>query len=307
MPIKIPDDLPAARTLQDEGIVVMREQDAVRQDVRPLRIALLNLMPKKIETETQIARVIGATPLQVEMTLVALSSYVPTNTPQEHMLAFYKSWEEVREEKYDGLIVTGAPVEELPFEDVLYWDELRGIFDWATHNVHSSFNICWGAQAALYHYHGVPKYALPKKLSGVFNHRVVRRTAELVRGFNDVLAVPVSRYTENRNNLEILIESDEAGICLVEDHALNAVYMFNHLEYDSRTLFNEYMRDRQARPDTVQVPENYFPGDDPAKTPRNMWRAHGHLLFQNWINAVYQTSPFEIDRIGNGSRSPGSV
>ena len=307
MPIKIPDDLPAANILQKEGVDVMREQDAVRQDIRPLRIALLNLMPKKIETETQLSRLIGSSPLQVEMTLVSPSHYIPSNTPQEHMLAFYKPWEDIRGEKFDGLIVTGAPVEEIEFEEVKYWDELEAIMDWSRTNVHSSFNICWGAQAQLYHHYRVPKYLLPRKLSGVFGHRVARRTDPMVRGFNDVLPVPVSRYTECRARdiekhepLRIVLESDEAGVCMVTDRALNAVYMFNHLEYESRTLYNEYVRDIEARPDTVRIPENYFPHDDPSKTPRNTWKAHGHLLMGNWINKLYQTTPFAIGEIGGG-------
>ncbi len=306
MPIKIPDDLPAAEILQKEGVDVMREQDAVRQDIRPLRIALLNLMPKKIETETQLSRLIGASPLQVEMTLISPSHYTPSNTPQEHMLAFYKPWEEIRHQKFDGLIITGAPVEEIDFEEVLYWDELRQIMDWTRTNVHGSLNICWGAQAALYHHYKVPKYLLPRKLSGIYDHRVISRTDPIVRGFNHMLPVPVSRYTECRardiekhGSLRIVLESDEAGTCMVTDKALNAVYMFNHLEYESRTLYNEYIRDTEARSDTVRVPENYFPNDDPSKTPQNTWKAHGHLLVGNWINMTYQTTPYELEGIGS--------
>ena len=309
MPIKIPDDLPARRTLEEEGVLVIGEHDAIRQDIRPLRIALLNLMPEKIKTEAQIARLVGATPLQVEMTLLTTTSYTPTNTPREHMLAFYEPWEKVRDQKFDGLIVTGAPVEEIEFEAVYYWEELTQILDWADTNVHGSLCICWGGQAALYHYHGVPKHPLPQKLSGVYPHRVTRRNAPILRGFNDTIQVPVSRYTEvrrrdveKRNDLEILLESDDAGICLIQDHARNAIYMFNHLEYDSRTLSDEYNRDLKARPHDVQIPENYFPGDNPAKTPHNVWRAHGHLLFSNWINETYQQVPFDIDEIGNGKR-----
>jgi homoserine O-succinyltransferase len=305
MPIKIPNDLPATRTLQSEGVDVMSEDEAARQDIRPLHIALLNLMPKKIETETQISRLIGATPLQVEMTLVSPSTYIPTNTPQEHMLAFYQPFDAIREERFDGLIITGAPVEELPFEEVKYWDELRRILDWSHANVHSTLNICWGGQAALFHNHGVPKHMLPGKLSGVYEHRVMKRTSPMVRGFNDALPVPVSRYTETRaidvekhNALSILLESDEAGVCLVEDLQYNAYYMFNHLEYDTRTLYNEYVRDLEARPDTVKVPEYYFPMNDPSKTPHNSWRAHGHLLMGNWINRIYQTTPFHLKDIG---------
>lgn len=305
MPIKIPDDLPAARTLQNEGVVVISENDAIRQDVRPIRIALLNLMPEKIKTETQLARLIGATPLQIELTLLTTASYTAKNTPQEHMSAFYSTWEEVKHHKYDGLIITGAPVEEMDFEEVLYWDELKEILDWAQYNVFRTFNICWGGQAALYHYYGVPKHHLPGKLSGVYEHRILRRNAELLRGFNDKVFVPVSRYTETRkrdiekhNGLEILLYSDDSGICMIQDHNLGAVYIFNHLEYDTYTLSDEYFRDLKARPETVRLPENYFPKDDPAKTPANNWRAHGHLLMANWINEMYQHTPFDIERIG---------
>jgi homoserine O-succinyltransferase len=316
MPIKIPDDLPAGRTLQEEGVVIISEHDAIRQDIRPLRIAMLNLMPEKIKTETQLARLIGATPLQIEFTLLTTATYTPTHTPREHMTAFYRPWNEVKEEKFDGLIVTGAPVEEMEFEQVKYWPELCAIFDWAAKNVFSSFNICWGAQAALYHRHKVPKYLLPRKLSGIFEHRVVRRGTDILRGFTDSFPVPVSRYTEVRARdiqkhaaLEVLAESDEAGICLIQERAARAFYMFNHLEYDTFTLSDEYQRDRVARPDSVRIPENYFPDDDPAKTPRNSWRAYAHLLVSNWINETYQHTPFPIEQIGRkaaGAQSLGS-
>ena len=309
MPIRIPDDLPARKTLEDEGVGIIADRDAIRQDIRPLRIALLNLMPEKIKTETQLARVIGASPLQVEMTLLTTASYIPSTTPREHMLAFYVPWEEVADEKFDGLIVTGAPVEEMEFEDVDYWPELTRIFDWAASNVHSSFNICWGGQAALYHRYGLPKHLLPGKLSGVFPHRVTRRSAAIVRGFNDIVTVPVSRYTEVRRadiekheTLEVLLESTEAGICLIEDHATGDIHMFNHLEYDSRTLGDEYTRDLKARPDGVRIPRHYYPGDDPGQTPASTWRAHGHLLFANWINATYQSTPFDPKDIGKGRK-----
>ena len=309
MPIRIPDDLPARKTLQGEGVDIIAEHDAIHQDIRPLRIALLNLMPEKIKTETQLARVVAASPLQVEMTLITTASYIPSTTPREHMLAFYVPWEEVAQEKFDGLIVTGAPVEEMAFEDVDYWPELTRIFDWAETNVHSSFNICWGGQAALYHRYGLPKHPLPRKLSGVFPHRVNRRSAAIVRGFNDVVPVPVSRYTEvwsrdieKYKTLEVLIESTVAGICLIQDRATGDVHMFNHLEYDSRTLGDEYNRDLQARPDAAHIPMHYYPEDDPALIPANTWRAHGHLLFANWINAIYQSAPFDPKDIGKGRK-----
>jgi homoserine O-succinyltransferase len=313
MPIKIPDDLPAARTLQEEGVVVIAEHDAIRQDIRPLKIAMLNLMPEKIKTEAQLARLIGATPLQIEFTLLTTATYTPTHTPREHMIAFYRPWNKVKHEKFDGLVVTGAPVEEIEFEAVKYWPELCEIFDWARGNVFSSFNICWGAQAALYHRYRVPKYLLPRKLSGIYEHRVVRRGSDILRGFTDTFPVPVSRYTEVRARdvvkhpeLEILVESDEAGICLIEERAARALYMFNHLEYDTFSLSDEYQRDVKARPDTVRIPENYFPDDDPAKTPRNSWRAYAHLLVANWINNTYQKSPFDIAQIGRDVPLPAA-
>jgi len=315
MPIKIPDHLPAAQTLQEEGVDIIAEHDAIRQDIRPLRIAMLNLMPEKIKTETQLARLIGATPLQIDFTLLTTATYTPTHTPREHMTAFYRPWNEVKHERFDGLIVTGAPVEEMEFEQVKYWPELCEIFDWAKTHVFSSFNICWGAQAALYHRHKVPKYLLPGKLSGIYEHRVVKRGTEILRGFTDSFPVPVSRYTEVRARdiqkhptLEILAESDEAGICLIQEREARAFYMFNHLEYDTFTLSDEYLRDRVARPATVRVPENYFPDDDPAKTPRNVWRVFGHLLLANWINEVYQHSPFDLRHIGKkGALSRGQA
>ncbi len=304
MPIKIPEDLPASDILEKEGVLLIKETDAIRQDIRPLRIALLNLMPKKIETETQIARVLAGSPLQIEMTLVAPTGHRPRNTPREHMLDFYREFDAVRGEKFDGLIVTGAPIEQLPFEEVSYWDELRRIFDWSRRHVHGLFNLCWGAQAALYHFRGIPKYQLPEKRFGVFPHRVLNGRSLLTRGLNDFTAVPVSRHTENRRadfdadpKLEVLIESEEAGPCLVWDAELRQAHMFNHLEYDSGTLHAEYMRDLEqgAR---IAPPKYYYPGDDPARAPVNTWRGAGHLLFANWINQLYQTAPFDLDRVG---------
>ena len=304
MPIKIPDDLPARKTLEDEGVLLIREHDALRQDVRPMQIALLNLMPEKIKTETQLARVIASTPLQVELTLLTTESYTPRNTSQEHMLAFYQPWRQVAARKFDGLIVTGAPIEEIPFEEVQYWDELAELFDWARTNVLRTYNICWGGQAALYHYYGVPKRDMGRKLSGIFRQRVVAPHTPLMRGFNAEFNVPVSRYTETRRqdvdpvpSLRVLAESDEAGICMIEDTALGQVHVFNHFEYDTATLADEYARDIEGGRD-IHLPESYFPGDDTEKTPVNTWRCHGHLLFGNWINAIYQETPFDIDSIG---------
>jgi homoserine O-succinyltransferase/O-acetyltransferase len=304
MPIKIPNNLPARSTLEHEGVMVMTEDAAVRQDIRPLRIGLLNLMPNKIKTETQFARLVGATPLQVEMTLIKITSHIPKNTPAEHMLAFYRNWESVKGEKFDGFIVTGAPVELLEFESVTYWDELRRIFDWTQSHVHSSMNICWGAQASLYHFHGVQKHTLPKKAFGVYRHRNLNSSSPYLRGFSDDFSIPVSRWTEVQraelpanSGIEVLIESDEVGVCLVNDAPHSAVYMFNHIEYDTRTLADEYWRDINAgRP--IELPRNYFPGGDPHAPPENRWRSHAHLLFGNWINQVYQTTPFNLDEIG---------
>lgn len=304
MPIKIPNDLPARATLEAEGVMLMREADAVRQDIRPLRIALLNLMPNKIKTETQFARLLGATPLQVELTLVKITNHVARNTPSDHMISFYRNWEDVRAEKFDGFIATGAPVELLPFEDVTYWDELRRIFDWTQTNVHASFNICWGAQAAVHHFHGMPKYALPQKAFGVYRHRNLAPASPYLRGFSDDFSIPVSRWTEVRredipaaSGLKVLMESDEAGLCLLDDPAHRSLHMFNHIEYDSGSLADEYFRDRNADV-PITLPRNYFPQDDPTRQPENRWRSHAHLLFGNWINELYQTTPFDIAEIG---------
>jgi len=305
MPIKIPENLPAHRILEDEGVLVIKDADAARQDIRPLRIAILNLMPEKIKTETQLARVLGCSPLQIEVTLLAPSSYVPKNTSREHMLDFYQPWTDISEQKFDGLIVTGSPVEKMKFEDVDYWDDLCNLFDWTRSNVHGLFNLCWGAQAALYHFYGVPKYLLGEKRFGVFDHRVLDHTSLLTRGLNDIIPVPTSRHTENHRediepfeNLEILMESDEAGICLVHDRKLHHIHMFNHLEYDSRTLGDEYARDA-AKGDAIELPEHYFPGDDPRAAPANTWRSSAHLLFGNWLNYLYQTTPYDMENIGD--------
>lgn len=304
MPIRIPNDLPARRTLESEGVMVLTEATAARQDIRPLRIGLLNLMPNKIKTETQFARLIGATPLQVELSLVKITSHTPKNADPEHMLAFYEDWEAVKEQKFDGFIVTGAPVELLEFSDVNYWDELSRIYDWTQTHVHSTFNICWGAQAALWHFHKVPKHALPKKRFGVYTHRNLKPNSPYLRGFSDDFSIPVSRWTENHRadlpdgrGLELLMESDEAGLCLINDPAKRSLYMFNHIEYDTTSLADEYWRDRSAgKP--IDLPVSYFPKDDPERPPENRWRSHAHLLFGNWINEVYQTTPFDLAKIG---------
>jgi homoserine O-succinyltransferase len=304
MPIKIHNGLPARATLEQEGVMVMSEADAIRQDIRPMRIALLNLMPNKIRTETQIARLLGATPLQVELTLVKITGHTPRNTPEDHMISFYQGWEEIAGERFDGFVTTGAPVETLPFESVTYWDELRRIFDWTLTNVHSSFNICWGAQAAVHHFYGMPKYQLPEKAFGVFEHRNLAPTSPYLRGFSDDFSIPVSRWTEVRredipadSGLTVLMDSDEAGLCLLDDPRHRSLHMFNHIEYDSNSLSDEYFRDKAAgRP--IRMPANYFPGDDDTKQPENRWRSHAHLLFGNWINQLYQTTPFDLKDIG---------
>jgi homoserine O-succinyltransferase len=304
MPIKIPNDLPAAATLEQEGVMVMSEATAARKDIRPLSIGLLNLMPTKIRTETQFARLLGATPLQVELTLVKMTKHVPKNTPNDHIIAFYRDWEDVAAQKFDGFIITGAPIELLEFSDVTYWDELKRIFDWTQTNVHSSFHICWGAQAGLNHFYGVPKHALPKKLFGVYRHKNLQPASPYLRGFSDDFSIPVSRWTEVRRadiprdrGLDILMESDEAGLCMIEDKPHRSLYMFNHVEYDTASLGEEYWRDVKANK-PIELPKNYYPDNDPHRTPENRWRSHAHLLFGNWINEVYQTTPFSLADIG---------
>jgi homoserine O-succinyltransferase/O-acetyltransferase len=313
MPIKIPNDLPAFEKLQQEGVRLIAENEALRQDVRPMQVAVLNLMPEKPKTETQLARLLGATPLQVELTLLTTSSYRPNTVPLSHLQTFYRTWEDVSERKFDGLIITGAPVELLPFEEVKYWPELTRILDWSRTNVHSAFHICWGAQAALYHFHNVPKHALPTKRFGVYTHHVSERQDQrrpaLMRGFDDDFLVPVSRHTEVRASdlpkeagLEVMAACDTAGLCLVQEPEFRTVYMFNHLEYDTYTLHDEYCRDRATRAD-VPLPFNYYPGDDPQNAPRNCWRAYAHLLFGNWINEMYQTTPYDLAQIGAGDQA----
>jgi homoserine O-succinyltransferase len=304
MPIKIPDRLPARATLEREGVMIMSEAVAIRQDIRPLHIGLLNLMPNKIRTETQIARLIGATPLQVELSLVRIGSHQAKNTPEEHLIDFYQTWEEIRQRKFDGFIVTGAPIETLPFEEVSYWDELSRIFDWTTTNVHGCFFICWGAMAALNHFHGIPKYTLEKKAFGVYRHRYLNPASPYLMGFSDDFQIPVSRWTEIRSEdfkpesgLEILMESDETGVCLVHEKNCNRLYITNHIEYDSTSLKEEYDRDVAAGV-PINLPHNYYPSDNPFATPQNRWRSHAHLLFGNWINQIYQTTAFDLQEIG---------
>lgn len=306
MPIKIPNQLPAHDVLVREGVPIMDEQTALRQDIRPLQIGLLNLMPNKIKTETQIARLIGSSPLQVELTLVRIGSHVAKNTSEEHLISFYQTWEEVRDRKFDGFIITGAPIELLPFEEVGYWDELSQILDWTTTNVHSAFFICWGAMAAAWHFHQLPKYELEKKAFGVYRHRNNAPTSPYLMGFSDDFAIPVSRWTEVRSSdlrpeggLELLMESDETGPCMLSESTGNRLYMFNHIEYDSTSLKDEYDRDIAAGT-AVDIPHEYYPNNDPARPPLNRWRSHAHLLFGNWINRVYQTTSYDLEQIGQG-------
>ncbi|MEM6973138.1 MAG: homoserine O-succinyltransferase [Pseudomonadota bacterium] len=312
MPITLPGSLPAYSILKDEGVMVLSEETAARQDIRPLRIVLLNLMPNKIVTETQIARLVGATPLQVELTLVRMTDHVSKNTAPTHMEAFYRPFAEVagEGEKYDGLIITGAPIELLAFEEVDYWAELTEVFAWTQSHVHATLAICWGAQAMLYHFHRVPKHRLGKKAFGCFRHRNEAPTSPYLRGFSDDFVVPVSRWTEVRaedlagaGELEILMQSAETGPCLIDDPEHRALYMFNHVEYDTQSLQAEYERDR-AKGAAIDLPANYFPADDPARRPENRWRSHAHLLFGNWINQIYQTTPFDRMAIGTGGARP---
>ncbi len=304
MPIKIPSGLPARKILEAEGVLLIGEERATHQDIRPMQIAILNLMPEKIKTETQLARVLGSSPLQVEMTLVALETHKPKTTPEQHLLDFYHPFNDIKAKKFDGLIITGAPIEKMPFEEVSYWEELKHIFDWSLTNVHWSFNLCWGAQAALYKFYGIPKYLLEKKRFGIYDHRVLDHTALMMHGLNDVIAVPVSRHTENRRadfqpfpHLQIIMESEEAGISMVIDHEKHHAHMFNHLEYDASTLDDEYQRD-VAKGEPIDVPAHYYENDNPANTPVSRWRSSGHLLFGNWLNMVYQTTSFDIQKVG---------
>lgn len=300
MPIKIPDQLPARDVLVREGVSVMGEQTALRQDIRPLQIGLLNLMPNKIRTETQFARLIGATPLQVELTLIRIGNHKAKNTPEDHLITFYQTWEEVKDRRFDGFIITGAPIELLPFETVGYWEELEKILDWTTTNVHSSFFICWGAMAAAWHFHRVPKYTLEKKAFGVFRHTNNAPASPYLTGFSDDFAIPVSRWTEVRSadipadsGLELLMESEATGPCMLSEKAGNRLYMFNHIEYDSTSLKEEYDRDVAAGT-PIDIPHEYYPEDDPSRPPLNRWRSHAHLLFGNWINQVYQTTTYDF-------------
>ena len=304
MPIKIPNDLPAVKTLQSENIFVMTETRAITQDIRPLKILILNLMPKKIETETQLARLLGNTPLQVEPELLHTKTHQSKNVAEDHLLAFYKTFDEVKDKTYDGMIITGAPVEHLAFEDVEYWNELCGIMEWSKTHVHSTFHICWGAQAGLYYHYGIEKRPLNEKLFGVFPHEVEYKNSILFRGFDETFMVPQSRHTtvlrediEKNPELKILASSPQAGVYAIASRNGRQIFITGHSEYDADTLKNEYLRDlSQGKP--IKIPENYFPNNDESQPPIVSWRAHANLLYSNWLNYfVYQTTPYDIKAV----------
>ncbi len=304
MPVKIPDRLPAAKILKSENIFVMTEHRALHQDIRPLKLLILNLMPKKIETETQLLRLLGNTPLQVEITLMQMASHVSKNTSQEHLLTFYTTFDKIKDNRYDGLIITGAPVELLKFEDVDYWDELCKVMEWSKTNVYSTFHICWAAQAALYYHYGIPKYNLPDKLSGIYLHKVDIPHHPLMRGFDDYFYAPHSRNTEFKredvekvDGLDILCSSKKAGVYICADHACRNFFVTGHSEYDRDTLASEYKRDT-SKGINANMPYNYFPNNDIDLLPRVNWRAHASLLYSNWLNfIVYQCTPYDLDEL----------
>ena len=305
MPIKLPSDLPAFRVLEEEGVMVISRRKAARQDIRPLKIGLLNLMPKKIQTETQFARLIGATPLQIDLTLIRMSEHQTRNTSAAHMETFYKPFQEVKDEKFDGLIITGAPIEHLEFSDVTYWNELIEVMNWTQTNVHSTFGVCWGGMAMINYFHGVKKHMLDAKAFGCFRHENLEKASPFLRGFSDECVIPVSRWTEMKqdeidqaNGLKTLLGSPETGPALVEDKDHRALYIFNHFEYDDGTLKQEYDRDVEAGT-PINVPCHYYPNDDPNRAPLNRWRIHAHLLYGNWLNQIYQSTPYDMAEIGN--------
>ena len=304
MPITIPNNLPAYTVLNNENIFVKTDADAMHQDIRPLRIAIVNLMPKKIETETQLLRLLSNTPIQVDIELIQMASHVTKNTSAEHLTKFYKTFADVKEELFDGLIITGAPVEQIPFEDVDYWSELCQIMEWSLRHVYSVLHICWGAQAGLYYHYGIPKYDLPQKMFGIFPHKAEVANHPLLRGFDEVFSVPHSRHTEIRRmdvekvrDLKILAISNESGVNIIADKEERRFFLLGHFEYDRFTLANEYFRDRDKGLD-IQVPKHYFPYDDPSQPPHFNWRAHANLLFSNWINyCVYQKTPYDLNEL----------
>ena len=308
MPIQIPNDLPAAEVLQQENIFVMKQTRAETQEIRPLEIVLLNLMPTKIVTETQLSRVLGNTPLQVHLELMMVSSHRSKNTPQEHLLSFYKTFDELKDRKFDGMVITGAPVEHLEFEEVTYWEELCRIMEWSKTHVHSTFHICWAAQAGLYYHYGIRKKPLPGKLFGVFPHHADYKRSILLRGFDDEFWVPHSRHTtvlrediEKIPGMKIVASSEEAGVYIMMNKEGRQIFVTGHSEYDADTLEKEYFRDKMAGLQ-IGVPANYYPNDDDTKPPIVRWRGHGNLLYSNWLNYfVYQTTPYDIMTVGDAS------
>ncbi|AND83925.1 homoserine O-succinyltransferase [Clostridium tyrobutyricum] len=309
MPIKIPNDLPASKTLKDENIFIMNEHRASKQDIRPMDIIILNLMPNKTTTETQLLRLLSNSPLQVNITLMYTSSHTSKYTSSEYLFKYYKTFEQIKDKKFDGMIITGAPVELLEFEDVDYWKELTSIMDWSARNVYSTLHICWGAQAGLYHHFGIPKYSLPQKRFGVFSHTINKKNVDLLRGFDDIYFAPHSRHTtvkksdiEKVPDLEILSESEEAGIYLVSTKNAHQIFVTGHPEYDTCTLKSEYDRDIQNNI-PIDIPKHYFPDDDPTKLPTANWKSHANLLFLNWLNYyVYQETPFNLDTLNEDSK-----
>lgn len=304
MPIKIPRDLPAFKVLSDENIFVMNNERAGKQDIRPLKIAILNLMPKKIQTENQLLRYLSNTPLQVEIKLLQTESYRSTHTSLEHMEKFYSFFNDIKDERFDGLVITGAPVEQLEFEDVMYWEELKEIMEWGKSNVFSTLHICWGAQAGLNYHYGIPKYQLEKKMFGVFKHYINNKNADLTRGLDDMFYAPHSRHTEVKrediekiSELEILSESEEAGIFIVANKSRRQVFITGHLEYERNTLSDEYFRDFNKGLD-IEIPRNYFPNDDTSLTPMVTWRGSANIVFSNWLNyCVYQNTPYDLNNL----------
>ena len=304
MPIKIPSNLPAHKVLSAEGVMVMDPNNAARQDISPLRISLLNLMPMKIDTEYQFARLIGATPLQIDLSLIRMSEHKTKNTASKHMEEFYRPFNEINDEKFDGLIITGAPIEHLNFTDVTYWDEMTEVINWTQTNVHSTLGVCWGGMAMINHFYGIQKHVLEKKAFGCFRHKNLDPASPYLRGFSDDFVVPVSRWTEMKQEeinaakgMKTLLGSETTGPCLVEDPKHRALYIFNHFEYDSITLKQEYDRDIKNAKE-INIPGHYYPNNDPSQKPLNRWRSHAHLLYGNWINEIYQSTPFDCKEVG---------
>ncbi len=309
MPITVSDNLPAKDILNEESIFVMGEDRAFHQDIRPLKILILNLMPNKQQTEVQLLRILSNSPLQLEVSFLHMESHISKNTSEEYLAEFYKVFDDVKDLKFDGMIITGAPVEQMPYEEVNYWQELTHIMEWSKVNVHSTFHICWGAQAGLYYHYGIPKYQLDQKMFGVFPHTKVYKHVDLLRGFDDIFYVPHSRHTEVRiedvekvKELNILSKSDESGLYIVANNDFSQIFVMGHSEYETDTLANEYFRDKNKGLD-IEIPKHYFKNDDPEQGPIALWKAHSSLLYTNWLNyCVYQKTPFDINKIGNRTK-----